>query len=235
MSKKAWIATVALVVLLLVILVTPVLLLRHQEQMVLGQQRSLSVEQGVFQLQGEAPSLMNRLRLSTSPDAVSSSLALEMVKARFGQQDDWVRTIRQELHRLFGLSEATALGQCMDARVLYYYLPSTQTYAAFLSCAFNQPDGSLTVEMDIKSQKITALDFRITSTTNLGTLQSLASQLSSRDWRRRWGYYLQLDYSDTSRAYAAYTDGTKDTQLYYQSEADGQHYSWRPVQAAETP
>ena len=142
MSKKAWIATVALVVLLLAMLATPVLLLRHQEQMVLGQQRSLSVEQGVFQLQGEAPSLMNRLRLSTSPDAVSSSLALEMVKARFGQQDDWVHTIRQELHRLFGLSEATALGQCMDARVLYYYLPSTQTYAAFLSCAFNQPDGS---------------------------------------------------------------------------------------------
>ena len=182
MSKKAWIATVALVVLLLAILATPVLLLRHQEQMVLGRQRSLSVEQGVFQLQGEAPSLMNRLRLSTSPDAVSSSLALEMVKARFGQQDDWVRTIRQELHRLFGLSEATALGQCMDARVLYYYLPSTQTYAAFLSCAFNQPDGSLTVEMDIKSQKITAVDFRITSTTNQGTLQSLASQVGSRGW-----------------------------------------------------
>ena len=36
MSKKAWIATVALVVLLLAILATPVLLLRHQEQMVLG-------------------------------------------------------------------------------------------------------------------------------------------------------------------------------------------------------
>ena len=78
MSKKAWIATVALVVLLLAMLATPVLLLLPEHHLLLvPQQRSLRVEQGVFQLQGEAPSLMNRLRLSTSPDAASSSLALE--------------------------------------------------------------------------------------------------------------------------------------------------------------
>ena len=235
MSKKAWIASAALVALLLAMLTTPALLLQSQERRVLAQQRSLDVEQGVFQLQGEAPSLFDRLRLSVSPDAVSSSLALEMVKARFGQQEDLVRAIGQEMRRLFGLSETASLGQCMDARVLYYYHPTTQTSAAFLSCYFNQPDGSLTVEMDLKSQKLTALDFRITSTTTQGMLQSLAGQLSSRDWRRRWGYYLQLNYSDTSRAYAAYTDGAKDTELHYQSESDGQHYSWRPTQAAETP
>ena len=228
MSRKTWIACAIVVILLFLSLLAPTLLLHQQTRAALSHIERYRAEQSVFLLEDDVSSLYERLALSVDEEAVSSWLAQAMVEDRFGRHDQLSSQLLREMRRLLGTGADALLNAHTDLNILYYYHPVTQRSAAFLSCYYVLSDGYLSVEMDLKSETITALDFWYTAATPTGPLLSLSNLISSSDFPSRWASYLTIPYQGVSGALHCYgPDG--EIPIAYQYTTDGQSYSWRPV------